>query len=81
MTNSAGPEGSLVFAVDAVMRLLAGRDVYVYFNNDQNGAAPGDAARLAAAVARRGGHPARDVGPLNLAPSNLAGTLTGDQAA
>jgi uncharacterized protein YecE (DUF72 family) len=35
------------------------RDVYVYFNNDQNAAAPRDAARLAAAVARRGGHPAR----------------------
>jgi uncharacterized protein YecE (DUF72 family) len=34
-------------------------DVYVYFNNDQNAAAPRDAARLAAAIARRGGHPAR----------------------
>jgi uncharacterized protein YecE (DUF72 family) len=34
-------------------------DVYVYFNNDQNAAAPGDAARLAGAIARRGGHPAR----------------------
>ncbi len=34
-------------------------DVYVYFNNDQNAAAPRDAARLAAAVARRGGRPAR----------------------
>jgi len=34
-------------------------DVYVYLNNDQNGAAPRDAARLAAAVAGRGGHPAR----------------------
>ena len=34
-------------------------DVYVYFNNDQNAAAPRDAARLAAAVADRGGHPAR----------------------
>ena len=34
-------------------------DVFVYFNNDQNGAAPRDAARLAAAVARHGGHPAR----------------------
>jgi len=34
-------------------------DVYVYFNNDQNAAAPRDAARLAAAVARRGGHAAR----------------------
>jgi uncharacterized protein YecE (DUF72 family) len=34
-------------------------DVYAYFNNDQNAAAPRDAARLAAAVARRGGHPAR----------------------
>jgi uncharacterized protein YecE (DUF72 family) len=30
-------------------------DVYVYFNNDQHGAAPRDAARLAAVVARRGG--------------------------
>jgi uncharacterized protein YecE (DUF72 family) len=37
----------------------AGRDVYAYFNNDQNCAAPRDAARLAAAVARRGGQPAR----------------------
>jgi uncharacterized protein YecE (DUF72 family) len=36
-----------------------GSDVYVYFNTDQNGAAPRDAARLAAAVTRRGGHPAR----------------------
>ena len=26
MTNSAGPEGSLVFAVDAVMRLLTGQE-------------------------------------------------------
>jgi uncharacterized protein YecE (DUF72 family) len=34
-------------------------DVFVYFNNDQNGAAPRDAARLAVAVARHGGHPAR----------------------
>jgi uncharacterized protein YecE (DUF72 family) len=34
-------------------------DVYVYLNNDQNAAAPRDAARLAAAVARRGGHAAR----------------------
>jgi uncharacterized protein YecE (DUF72 family) len=34
-------------------------DVYVYLNNDQNAAAPRDAARLAAAVARRDGHPAR----------------------
>ena len=34
-------------------------DVFVYFNNDQNGAAPRDAGRLAAAVARHGGHPAR----------------------
>lgn len=29
-------------------------DVYAYFNNDQHGAAPRDAARLAASVARRG---------------------------
>jgi uncharacterized protein YecE (DUF72 family) len=35
------------------------RDAYVYFNNDQNAAAPRDAARFAAAVARRGGHAAR----------------------
>ena len=34
-------------------------DVYVYFNNDQNAAAPRDAARLAAAVTRRGGVSAR----------------------
>jgi uncharacterized protein YecE (DUF72 family) len=32
--------------------------VYVYFNNDQNCAAPRDAARLAAAVAGRGGQAA-----------------------
>jgi uncharacterized protein YecE (DUF72 family) len=38
-------------------------DVYVYFNNDQNAAAPRDAARLAAAVARRGGHAARAWNP------------------
>jgi len=38
-------------------------DVYVYFNNDQNAAAPRDAARLAEAVARRGGHPARAWSP------------------
>jgi uncharacterized protein YecE (DUF72 family) len=37
----------------------AGRDVYVYFNNDQNCAAPRDAGRLAAAVASRGGQPAQ----------------------
>ena len=36
----------------------ADRDVYVYFNNDQNCAAPRDAARLAAAVAGRGGQAA-----------------------
>jgi uncharacterized protein YecE (DUF72 family) len=36
-----------------------GSDVFVYFNNDQNAAAPRDAARLAAAAGRRGGHPAR----------------------
>jgi uncharacterized protein YecE (DUF72 family) len=36
-----------------------GSDVFVYFNNDQNGAAPGDAARLAAAAARHGGQVAR----------------------
>ena len=37
----------------------ADADVYAYFNNDQHGAAPRDAARLAAAVARRGGQVAR----------------------
>ena len=37
--------------------------MYVYFNNDQNAAAPRDAARLAEAVARRGGHPARAWSP------------------
>jgi uncharacterized protein YecE (DUF72 family) len=36
----------------------ADREVYVYFNNDQNCAAPRDAARLAAAVAGRGGQAA-----------------------
>jgi uncharacterized protein YecE (DUF72 family) len=34
-------------------------DVFVYFNNDQNAAAPRDAARLAAAVADRGGRTTR----------------------
>jgi uncharacterized protein YecE (DUF72 family) len=34
-------------------------DVYVYFNNDQHGAAPRDAARLAEAIASRGGHVTR----------------------
>jgi uncharacterized protein YecE (DUF72 family) len=38
-------------------------DVFVYFNNDQNGAAPRDAARLATAVTRHGGHPARAWNP------------------
>ena len=33
--------------------------MYAYFNNDQHGAAPRDAARLAAAVAHRGGQAAR----------------------
>jgi uncharacterized protein YecE (DUF72 family) len=36
-----------------------GSDVFVYFNNDQNGAAPADAARLAAAAGRHGGQVAR----------------------
>jgi len=40
-------------------------DVFVYFNNDQNAAAPRDAARLAAAVAGHGGHPARAWNPPN----------------
>jgi uncharacterized protein YecE (DUF72 family) len=40
-------------------RIAATGDAYVYFNNDQHAAAPGDAARLAAAVARRGGHVTR----------------------
>ena len=46
-------------------RIAAARagDVYVYFNNDQNAAAPRDAARLAAAVARRGGRSARAWNP------------------
>jgi len=34
-------------------------DIYVYFNNDQNAAAPRDAARLAAAASRRRGQVAR----------------------
>jgi uncharacterized protein YecE (DUF72 family) len=40
-------------------RITGDGDVYAYFNNDQHGAAPRDAARLAAAVARRGGQAAR----------------------
>lgn len=35
-------------------RITGDGDVYAYFNNDQRGAAPRDAARLAAAVTRRG---------------------------
>ena len=44
----------------------ADRDVYVYFNNDQGGAAPRDAAAFAAAVARLGRDVTRawpDAGP------------------
>jgi uncharacterized protein YecE (DUF72 family) len=44
----------------------ADRDVYVYFNNDQGGAAPRDAASFAAAVARGGRDVTRawpDAGP------------------
>jgi uncharacterized protein YecE (DUF72 family) len=37
----------------------ADRDVYAYFNNDQGGAAPRDAAEFTAAVDRRGGATAR----------------------
>jgi uncharacterized protein YecE (DUF72 family) len=49
---------------DRIMAAWPGHgDVYVYFNNDQNAAAPRDAARLAAAVARRGGRPARAWNP------------------
>jgi len=44
-------------------RMTGDADMYVYFNNDQNAAAPRDAARLAEAVARRGGHPARAWSP------------------
>ena len=49
---------------DAALSAWAGRipghgEVYAYFNNDQHGAAPRDAARLAAAVTRRGGQAAR----------------------
>ena len=40
-------------------RIPGDGDVYAYFNNDQHGAAPRDAARLAAAVTRRGGQAAR----------------------
>jgi uncharacterized protein YecE (DUF72 family) len=40
-------------------RITGDEDVYAYFNNDQHGAAPRDAARLTAAVVRRGGHATR----------------------
>ncbi len=40
-------------------RITGDDDVYAYFNNDQRGAAPRDAARLAAAVAARGGQVTR----------------------
>ena len=53
-------EATLSTWAERIMATWAGHgDVFVYFNNDQNGAAPRDAARLAAAVAHRGGHPAR----------------------
>jgi uncharacterized protein YecE (DUF72 family) len=53
-------ESALGTWADQIAAAWAGdRDVYAYFNNDQNAAAPRDAARLAAAVIRRGGHPAR----------------------
>jgi uncharacterized protein YecE (DUF72 family) len=53
-------ESALGAWADRIAAAWAGdRDVYAYFNNDQNAAAPRDAARLAAAIARRGGHPAR----------------------
>jgi uncharacterized protein YecE (DUF72 family) len=44
-------------------RITGNGDVYPYFNNDQHGAAPRDAARLAATVVRRGGHAARAWNP------------------
>ena len=57
-------EATLGTWAERIMATWAGHgDVFVYFNNDQNGAAPRDAARLAAAVARRGGHPARAWAP------------------
>jgi uncharacterized protein YecE (DUF72 family) len=34
-------------------------DVYVFFNNDSNACAPGDASRFATAMTRRGYHPSR----------------------
>jgi uncharacterized protein YecE (DUF72 family) len=40
-------------------RITGDGEVYAYFNNDQHGAAPRDAVRLAAAVASRGGQVAR----------------------
>ena len=51
-------------ALGAWAALITGRitgdgDVYAYFNNDQHAAAPRDAARLAAAVAARGGQATR----------------------
>ena len=52
-------EATLSAWAERITATWAGGDVYVYFNNDQNGAAPRDAARLAAAVARRGGAAAR----------------------
>jgi uncharacterized protein YecE (DUF72 family) len=57
-------EGTLSAWAERIAATWAdGSDVYVYFNNDQNGAAPRDAARLAAAVAARGGHPDRAWNP------------------
>jgi uncharacterized protein YecE (DUF72 family) len=44
-------------------RIAGDGEVYAYFNNDQHGAAPRDAARLAAAVADRGGQVARAWNP------------------
>ncbi len=48
-------ESSLRAWTDRIAATWAeGLDVYVYFNNDQGGAAPRDAASFAAAVARQG---------------------------
>jgi uncharacterized protein YecE (DUF72 family) len=52
-------EATLSAWAERIVAAWGEADVYVYFNNDQHAAAPRDAARLAAAVARRGGQPAR----------------------
>jgi uncharacterized protein YecE (DUF72 family) len=53
------PAALAAWAARITATWTADQDVYVYFNNDQGGAAPADAAGFATAVARLGRGPAR----------------------